>query len=231
MNEHDPVSLQACHVPAYGLHDGGRVLECSPELARIFGYGSPDAMVGREALGFLDPEHVDAAVRTALAEPGQRIRTRALRADGSSFPIEVSSNKVQHRGGVARLFMVRDVSPLAVVVDDDNVVKNLVAALLRMAGYQTCAFHEPERLLKAFAPGLASVLVTDIRMPVRDGIALAGELRQSDPDLPVVFVSGFSDSPVPGGDPQTQFVQKPFGLADLTQALGKLPERARRELG
>jgi PAS domain S-box-containing protein len=230
MDDHEPTNLQACHVPAWGLHDGGRVLDCSPELARIFGYGSPNAMIGREALGFIEPEHVDAAVRTALAEPGKPIRTRGLRADGTSFPIEVFSNKVQYRGSVARLFMVRDVSPLAVVVDDDNVVKNLIAALLRMAGYQACAFHEPERVVKAFVPGLASVLVTDIRMPGRDGIALAAELRQSDPDLPVIFVSGFSDSPVPRGDPQTQFVQKPFGLADLTEALRNLPERARREL-
>ena len=230
MTDQDPINLQACHVPAYGLHDGGRVLECSPELARMFGYGSPDAMVGREALGFIDPEHLDAAVQKALAEPGHPVRTRGVRADGSSFAIELSSCKVQYRGTVARLFLVRDVSPLAVVVDDDAIVKNLIAALLRMAGYQTCAFHEPERVLKAFSPGLASVLVTDIRMPGRDGIALAGELRKSDPDLPVVFVSGYSDSPVPQGDPRTQFVQKPFGLNDLSQALKSLPERAWREL-
>jgi PAS domain S-box-containing protein len=230
MDEHSPSRLQACHAPAYGLHDGGRVLECTPELARMLGYGPPEALVGREALGFVAPECRDEAVQAALSELGKPLRTRGLRADGSSFAVEVSSYKVQHRGGVARLFMVRDVSPVAVVVDDDPIVKNLIAALMRMVGYQTCAFQDPERVLPAFSPGLVSVMVTDIQMPGQDGVELSVELRKSDPDLPVIFMSGFSDVPEPRASGNTQFLRKPFGVDDLKAALQRLPERARKEL-
>jgi CheY-like chemotaxis protein len=218
MDEHSPSRLQACHAPAYGLHDGGRVLECTPELARMLGYGPPEALVGREALGFVAPECRDEAVQAALSELGKPLRTRGLRADGSSFAVEV------------RLFMVRDVSPVAVVVDDDPIVKNLIAALMRMVGYQTCAFQDPERVLPAFSPGLVSVMVTDIQMPGQDGVELSVELRKSDPDLPVIVMSGFSDVPEPRASGNTQFLRKPFGVDDLKAALQRLPERARKEL-
>jgi len=230
MDERGHPTLRAFHAPAYGLHDGGRVLVFSEELARMFGYVQIESVVGRDILGFVEPEHRHTTVRLALREPGQPVRTRGLRADGSSFPMEVSGYRVQYQGRVAQLLMVRDVSPLAVVVDDDNIVKNLLAALMRMAGYQTCAFQQPERLLQEFEPGIVSVLVTDIQMPGRNGIELAAELRRLDEELPVIFVSGFSTSPLPQGDARTRFVPKPFGVLDLKQALEKLPARACCEL-
>jgi CheY-like chemotaxis protein len=187
-------------------------------------------VTGRDVLAFIDPEHRDTAVQSALTDPGKPLRTRGLRADGSSFPIEVSAYKVRRQGRVARLILVRDVSPLAVVVDDDNIVKNLLAALMRMAGYQTCAFQLPDAALQEFEPGMVSVVVTDVQMPGRNGVDLVAEMRKSDPELPVIFVSGFSESPVPRGDTKTRFVQKPFGVNDLKEALLKLPPRAQREL-
>ncbi len=196
----------------------------------MFGYGPPETVAGRDVLAFIEPEHRDAAVQSALTDPGKPLRTRGLRADGSSFPVELCAYKVRRQGRVARLILVRDVSPLAVVVDDDNIVKNLLAALMRMAGYQTCAFQQPETVLQEFETGMVSVLVTDIQMPGRSGVDLVAEIRKSDPELPVVFVSGFSESPVPRGDVKTRFVQKPFGVNDLKTALQQLPERARREL-
>lgn len=230
MGEYSTACLQTYHVPAYGLHDGGRVLECSFELARMFGYGQPQALIGRDTIGFVDPGHRDAAVQAALTEPGSPIRTRGIRADGTSFGIEISSSKVQYKGGVARLFMVRDTSPLAMVVDDDDVVKNLIAALMRMVGYQACSYNRPEKAIQTFEPGMVSVLLTDIQMPGHTGISLAAQLREKDPDLPVIFVSGFAETTPVQADEKTRFIGKPFGAEDLKRALGELPERARSEL-
>jgi PAS domain S-box-containing protein len=230
MEESGQLSLRACHAPAYGLHDGGRVLEVSGELARMFGYGPPEVAVGRDALTFIAPDYRDAAVQAALSEPGKPVRTRGLRADGTSFPIEVSTLRVRYQGKIARLFLVRDISPVAVVVDDDSIVKNLLAALMRMAGYQAYPFQQPEEVIQEFVPGIVSVLVTDIQMPGRNGIDLVKELRKVDPELPALFVSGFSHSRVPSGDEMTQFLQKPFGLKDLKEALRRLPKRAWSDL-
>jgi CheY-like chemotaxis protein len=196
----------------------------------MLGFGQPEAVVGREILGFIEASHRDAALQEALAEPGRPLRTRGLRADGTAFGIEVSSRRIQHRTGVARLFFVRDISPLSMVVDDDNLVKNLIAALMRISGYQTCTYSHPQRAVQTFEPGLVSVLVTDVQMPGMDGVSFVAELRKRDPELPVIFVSGFTVHPVQKEDEKTRFVPKPFGVEDLKRALERLPDRARRDL-
>ena len=74
-----------------------------------------------------------------------------------------------------------------------------------------------------------TILVTDVVMPGLGGRALAERLRQRDPALKVIFLSGYTDEAMlrhgklPGG---TQFLQKPFALHTLAGAIrGVLDER------
>ena len=65
------------------------------------------------------------------------------------------------------------------------------------------------------------VLITDMRMQPMGGDVLAQEAWRRRADLPVVFVSGFSEAEVPQGR-HTRFVPKPFALDDVARATAQV---------
>ena len=88
-----------------------------------------------------------------------------------------------------------------VYVDDDEVMRITMEALLSRAGAEVRTFGHGEAALTAFAdPGWAcDVLVTDYNMPRVSGLDLARALRASHPALPIIITTGFlSDELVTG---------------------------------
>ena len=82
--------------------------------------------------------------------------------------------------------------------------------------------------------GKIDLLLTDVIMPGIDGKALADRLRRTQPDLQVLFVSGYTDDVIleRGVDQHgANFLPKPFSAADLAArlelALGDTPRNAR----
>jgi PAS domain S-box-containing protein len=219
-------ALKACRLPAYGVHDGANILVCSNELAEMFGAGSPSEIVGRDILSFIEPGERDRVVACVVSAAPGAYKSRGARLDGLTIPIEITSTPIRYGGREARVFTVRDLSPIALVVDDEPPVARLTAVLLRLAGYQTAAYVSPRQALADYWTGAASVIVSDVLMPELDGVALVHRLRRLDPGVPVIFVSGYSTDPVPQ-DAATIFVKKPFIRDHLDRALANLPERAR----
>jgi CheY-like chemotaxis protein len=209
--------LALCRRPAYGIHDGAKIVVCSDELARMFGAPGGSSLVGQELRGLFG------AASTVAAGP---VRSVGVRANGETFPIEFSASLVRFRDGVAHLILIRDLSPVAMVIDDEPSVARTTGSLLRAAGYQTALYTSAIKALADYQPPGASLIVSDVLMPEMDGVALVERIRQIDPGVPVVFVSGYTSRPTPQ-DAQTQFVQKPFRMRDLSRALARLPERAR----
>lgn len=216
-------------MPAYGVHDGATIRVCSEELASMFGAVSAADVVGSDILAFIAPEARDQAIAAVLSAAPGCYTSIGLRPDGHRFPIQVGSTPIRHRHGGARLFTVRDLSPIALVVDDEETVVKMTASLLRMSGFQVAAYTNARQAVAAYYPGGASVVVSDVLMPELDGIAMVRLLREQEPGLPVIFISGYSQEPV-REDSVTAFVKKPFGIAALTRALESLPARAREPL-
>lgn len=81
----------------------------------------------------------------------------------------------------------------AVIVDDDDDTRALLARVGRAAGFRVleagCA-TEVASLVEQQQP--IDIVVSDIAMPGMDGIALARQLRASMPELPIILVSGFT---------------------------------------
>jgi CheY-like chemotaxis protein len=152
-----------------------------------------------------------------------------MRLNGVNVPIELYSCPIRFRGNAARLFTVRDLSPLALVVDDDRAVAKMTGALIRRLGYQTVTYANPLALLSDYLPHIVSLLISDIDMPELDGIAMVGRLREADPELPVLYVSGSVETTT-NSDERTFVLAKPFGLQGLQEVLAGFPERARADL-
>jgi two-component system NtrC family response regulator len=93
----------------------------------------------------------------------------------------------------------------------------LVASFLRDWGYDVLTAHSGEEALEIFSvqPGVRAVL-TDIVMGAMSGIELADRLRQINPDLPIVFMSGHVVRDRLGN---CTLLRKPFRIEALKQAI------------
>ena len=100
--------------------------------------------------------------------------------------------------------------------DDDDLRKFLVKALEK-AGHQVKSFAEGASAFEEIKQEAFDLLLTDIVMPEMDGIELAQKASVLQPDLKVMFITGFSAVSLRAGQtmPQAKVLSKPFHLRDL----------------
>jgi putative two-component system response regulator len=75
-------------------------------------------------------------------------------------------------------------------VDDESIILELLRRLLEVQGFEPVTCSDPLAAVSAFVEGSYDVVITDIHMPGMDGLALMRALRQRQPDLPVLVVTG-----------------------------------------
>jgi two-component system response regulator FixJ len=109
------------------------------------------------------------------------------------------------------------------LVDDDAAVRDSVAFLLESSGLEVCVYESPIEVLERLgAGGAASCVVTDLRMPQMDGLELVRRLREIDPTLPIIVITGHGDVPLAVEAMKigaADFLQKPFAEATLLEAV------------
>jgi len=105
------------------------------------------------------------------------------------------------------------------VVDDDPRILESLEELLESAGYQVRLHSSGSSLL---ASGLSDIdcLITDVSMPVMDGLELRDRVKQMRPELPVFLISAQRDLRRTGVD-AGEFFPKPFDGPSLLAAIGK----------
>ncbi|MFC7528526.1 PAS domain-containing protein [Actinoplanes sp. GCM10030250] len=116
------------------------------------------------------------------------------------------------------------------VVEDEDAVRDIVCRLLGKSGYQVfSAPHPAEALRMCREDQLAfDVLLTDVIMPGMSGTQLAAALRADRPGLPVLFMSGYTSGPAPGGQelpPDAPLIRKPFDTQTLLNEVHQLLAR------
>jgi PAS domain S-box-containing protein len=115
-------------------------------------------------------------------------------------------------------------------VEDQPELAHLLRKLLEPAGYTVTVATQPEQALRHAAAGNPiDLLLTDVIMPEMNGPELARALRASRPDLPVVYLSGYSAAILGAQgqlEPDSVLVQKPFNRGALLAAVERsLPNR------
>lgn len=76
------------------------------------------------------------------------------------------------------------------VVDDDAAVREAVCLVLSGLGYRTETASGAAEALGRFRPGRYRLVITDLAMPVMNGLELARRFRALEPDLPIMIFSG-----------------------------------------
>jgi FixJ family two-component response regulator len=115
-------------------------------------------------------------------------------------------------------------APTALVLDDEEGLREIVCRVLRRAGFTALATGTPEEAIAAaqLEGQRIDVLVTDLGLPTAFGAEVARRLTADRPGLPVVFISGLAKTDaVSRGllDDDARLVQKPFRRESLLDAV------------
>ena len=120
------------------------------------------------------------------------------------------------------------------VVDDEAGVRFTIEEVLRDAGFDVEAAADAEAALRALQPGTVDVVLSDLRMPGMDGLALLGEVQRRYPGLPVVLLTARGserDAVRAIREGAYDYLTKPFDADVLTQCISRAGELARLRRG
>jgi PAS domain S-box-containing protein len=114
------------------------------------------------------------------------------------------------------------------LVEDADALRDLTRRILGEAGYAVLEARNGVQAVRIVArQGPVDLLLSDIVMPGMSGRDLALRLREKDPDIPIVFMSGYSDEALLGGDfTTTRLLPKPFDAEQLLRAVREELDRS-----
>lgn len=116
------------------------------------------------------------------------------------------------------------------VVDDDAMVREVLADGLEMAGYEVRQAGNAGQAMEEIRRGGIGLVLSDIDMPGENGIVLLGRIKEHDPDVDVVMVTGLTDvEPAINSMRQgaSDYVTKPFLLEEVRLVVHRTLENRR----
>jgi CheY-like chemotaxis protein len=110
------------------------------------------------------------------------------------------------------------------IADDEESMRQLVARAIAMDGHETTTAEDGAEALEILVKhnGGFDLLLTDIKMPVMDGIALALAAARDFPKLTILLMTGFADQRERASGLDAiihDVVTKPFAVADIRTAV------------
>jgi len=118
------------------------------------------------------------------------------------------------------------------VVDDDRSIRWVLETALKREDFRVTCFSSAEGILNLLAKEVPDVLLTDIRMPGKDGIELLADIQQDFPDLPVIVMTAHSDmesavSAYDGG--AFEYLPKPFDIDEVVHQVERAYEHHKKK--
>ncbi|PWB68640.1 hypothetical protein C3F09_11240 [candidate division GN15 bacterium] len=121
--------------------------------------------------------------------------------------------------------------PSILVVDDELLIRDLLYDFFTSQGWSISVAENGDKALDIIAHKPVDLVLSDIKMPEMDGLALTEELRRAHPEIPIVLMTGFPsvDSAVTALRQRVvDYVIKPFNINQLYKTIdAALKERGR----
>lgn len=113
------------------------------------------------------------------------------------------------------------------IAEDDDMVRNLTARILKRAGYSVLEASDGDEAIKLFQENArrVSVVLLDVVMPHLDGFQAHDRIREVDSHVPILFASGYSAIDTPSNvtlEPGVNLLQKPFDVEVLLAAVSRV---------
>lgn len=110
------------------------------------------------------------------------------------------------------------------LTEDDVAVRTFVSRALQLDGHEITTAEDGEEALDVLRQddGCFDLLLTDVKMPIMDGIALTHHASKSWPNLPILIMTGYADQRERAKGLESlvkDVVTKPFSLADIRNAV------------
>lgn len=111
---------------------------------------------------------------------------------------------------------------MILVAEDDKSVREFVLRALRTDGHNVVTVDNGIKALETLGTANFDLLLTDIRMPVMDGIALALKVSKEWPDLPIIMMTGYATEQQRAHNLDALIhavISKPFTLREIREIL------------
>jgi two-component system, cell cycle response regulator CpdR len=111
------------------------------------------------------------------------------------------------------------------LAEDDNDMRKFLVRALQNAGYDVASFDNGRSAYHRLREEPFELLLTDIVMPEMDGIELARRATELDPDIKVMFITGFAAvalNPESNAPKDARVLSKPFHLKDLVNEVKRM---------
>jgi CheY-like chemotaxis protein len=192
----DPETLQRIFEPFFTTKEQGKGTGLG--LSTVYG-------IVQQSGGFVAVE----------SEPGRGAAFRVYlpRLEGDPVPVQPEHEPEQ---------TLAQGSETVLLVEDEAVVRDLLHEVLETAGYVVLEAHDGIHALELAEghPSAIDLLLTDVVMPKMSGRELAERFRAQRPGAKVLYTSGYTDGVIGENgvlEAGTEFLQKPFSFAELTQ--------------
>src|SRR5580765_164746 len=120
-------------------------------------------------------------------------------------------------------------SHTVLVVDDDAAIRFLCRVNLELDGWAVLEAAAIQRARETMAATPVDIVLLDVHVGVDSGLDFIAEIRERNPGVPVVLLTGSVGSPKLDGVDADAVISKPFTLDQLTGTLGELVARAAPE--
>ena len=117
------------------------------------------------------------------------------------------------------------VLPKILLAEDDNDMRRFLVKALENAGYDVIDYDNGMSAYRRLREEPFELLLTDIVMPEMDGIELARRASELDPDIKIMFITGFAAvalNPDSNAPKDAKVLSKPFHLRDLVNEVQKM---------
>ncbi|MFE8597926.1 HD domain-containing phosphohydrolase [Archangium violaceum] len=125
------------------------------------------------------------------------------------------------------------VPPRILIVDDDDSVRDVISVLLREEGYNCVVASGAEMALDLASQEETPLVISDMKMPGKDGLWLLEQLRERYPDTSVIMLTGYGDTESAVDCLRrgaVDYLLKPPKLTDLIRAIERALAKRRIEL-
>ena len=108
------------------------------------------------------------------------------------------------------------------VVDDDPLTVKFISSFLRKDGYEVTEAYDGAKAIELIENSQFDLVLSDVRMPYLDGVALALHLRSVNPNLPILLMTGDPSGIITPKLYNVPCLSKPLSLDDLRWNIERL---------
>jgi two-component system cell cycle response regulator CpdR len=122
-----------------------------------------------------------------------------------------------------------EISAKILLAEDDNDMRRFLVKALQNAGYEVTSFDNGLSAYNRLREEPFELLLTDIVMPEMDGIELARRATELDPEIKVMFITGFAAVALNSANAapkDARILSKPFHLRELVSEVERLLKAA-----